>query len=401
MQIFELYFNPKADKEKIFSTFVHEPENVYEKRLGGLYVLGELKHPLLGKGNLLNDLSLAVKNEYYSSGLKMTPDASFKKALKAGNEYLDNQKKKGNVEWLGNLNFAILSYNDQNLNFSKTGDIKIILIRGKEFSDIGESIEQENPYGIFENIASGKLASKDKVIVATCDAFSILSKNKPFLNSLSKAENEKELKEMIKQSKALFSQITGACLIIIASENLQPKRALTFKKELPEFSFKQSFLEPLASMKIKAPVFKKIYLPKMRPMLPKPKLPLFFPLPKIKKLIDKRSFTLPKIHFPKPNSKKFLLVIFLLLLFFSFFLIFKKGEIKESRDITKELQEANEKIMMAENFLIIRKMEEAKNLFQESLDIISPLIEINSPLKEEALILEERARTQLDSILKQ
>jgi hypothetical protein len=407
MQIFELHFNPKANKDIVFDTFIYEPENLYEKRLGGLYMAGELRSPVLAKPNFLSELSLAIKNEYYNSELKKTPEANFKKSLTAGNEYLRAQTKKGNVGWLGNLNFAVLNYNNSVLNFSKTGDIKIILASQGEFLDIGGNIEgqseQSDPSRIFGNIASGKLSPKDKVLMATAEAFTALSKNADFLSKLSQTNNERALKEVIKEYKPLLSQASGVCLVMTATENIQPKRALTFKKELPEFSFKKSLVDPLISIKLK-----KIKLPALKvsalkiPSLPKPKLML--PAPKIlspkpkRKKIKKEPFRLPKITAPDWRSKKLLLVVILALLLTVFFLIFREEKIKEMTTAQDNLQQAAEKVLMAENFLIIRKMEEAENLFHESLDLIVPLTEAHSPVRDEARSLEERIRTQLDSI---
>ena len=36
MQIFELHFNPRQKEEETFDSFVFQPENVYEKKLGSL-----------------------------------------------------------------------------------------------------------------------------------------------------------------------------------------------------------------------------------------------------------------------------------------------------------------------------------------------------------------------------
>lgn len=407
MQIFELHFNPKANKDIVFDTFIYEPENLYEKRLGGLYMAGELRSPVLAKPNFLSELSGAIKNEYYNSELKKTPEANFKKSLTAGNEYLKTQTKKGNVEWLGNLNFAVLNYNNSVLSFSKTGDIKIILASQGEFLDISgnteEGSEQPDPSRIFGNIASGKLSTKDKILVATAEAFSVLSKNADFLSKLSRADNEKALKEVIKEHKPLFSQASGVCLVMTATENIQPKRALTFKKELPEFSFKKSLVDPIVSIKLK-----KIKLPGLKisalkiPSLPKPRLMLPAPrirLPKIKRNKTKKEpFRLPKITAPNWKSKKVLLVVILALLLTVFFLIFRDEKTKEMTVAQDNLQQAEEKALMAENFLILRKMEEAESLFHESLDLIMPLTEANSPVRDEARSLEERIRTQLDSI---
>ena len=68
MQIFELHFNPKLNKDQLLDSFVYEPQNIYEKRLGSLYIVGKLqntfsKNSIQGRGNeskktnLLNELA--------------------------------------------------------------------------------------------------------------------------------------------------------------------------------------------------------------------------------------------------------------------------------------------------------------------------------------------------------
>ena len=39
MQIFEFHFNPKLKEDKVFDSFVYEPESSYEKKLGNLYII--------------------------------------------------------------------------------------------------------------------------------------------------------------------------------------------------------------------------------------------------------------------------------------------------------------------------------------------------------------------------
>ncbi len=253
MQIFELHFNPKASKDKVFETFIYDSENLYEKRLGSLYVIGELERQLLRNPRFLSELSCVIKNEYYTSQLKNTPDQNLKTALIKANDFLDAEAKKGNVGWLGNLNFAVLNYNDFTLNFTKTGDIKIILIKRGDFLDISENLEIQSdrayPMKIFNNIASGKLAPSDKLLVLTKDAFSVFSQNGTLMNQLDEAKDEQALKAVIKMNKPLFAEISGVCLLMLVSQNPQPKFALAFKKELPIFSFRESIMKPLLEVK--------------------------------------------------------------------------------------------------------------------------------------------------------
>ena len=141
MQAFELYFNPRKMDDIFLTSFIYEPTNIYEQRLGNLYVVGELTQALPQNAHFLANLSLAIRKEYYSSGLKKSCEASLQEALKKGNEFLDQESKNGNVGWLGNLNFSVISFKDPVLNFAKAGDIKIFLVRANQLMDLSQNLE--------------------------------------------------------------------------------------------------------------------------------------------------------------------------------------------------------------------------------------------------------------------
>ncbi|HHE76735.1 MAG TPA: hypothetical protein ENL27_02005, partial [Candidatus Parcubacteria bacterium] len=66
MQIFELHFNPEAKEEQFFDTFIYEPDNVYEKRLGSLLMVGELRAVFPERKSFLERLAETIKKNYYS-----------------------------------------------------------------------------------------------------------------------------------------------------------------------------------------------------------------------------------------------------------------------------------------------------------------------------------------------
>ena len=298
MQVFELHFNPKARKDKVFETFIYDPENLYEKRLGSLYMAGELEKQLLRNPRFLSELSCVIKNEYYGSQLKNTPDQNLKASLIKANDFLDAEAKKGNIDWLGNLNFAVLNYNDFTLNFTKSGDIKIILIKRGDFLDISENLEiqsdQAYPMKIFNNIASGKLAPSDKLLVLTKDAFFVFSQNGTLMSQLAEAKDEQSLKAVIKINKPLFTEISGVCLLISVSQNPQPKFAFAFKKELPIFSFRKFIMKPLLA--VQKPLFS----------------------------FGKKRIKIPQTGLISWNPQKIFLVVFLILLLALSFIFFRK-----------------------------------------------------------------------------
>ena len=133
MQIFEFHFNPKAKSDLVFDSFCYTPANIYEKRLGGLYMMGLLKSVLPQNVRFLDNLAKTIKERYYKT-ISASAEKSLKDALKKANESLEKITKAGDVSWLGNLSFAVVSLKDYELNFTKVADLKILLLRVPKFS---------------------------------------------------------------------------------------------------------------------------------------------------------------------------------------------------------------------------------------------------------------------------
>jgi len=157
MQVFEFHFNPRLRPDLIFDSFCYEPENIYEKRMGNLYLTGLLKNVLPQNLRFLDKLAKVIQKEYYRSTI-IKPEKALKKSLKEANEFLEQIAKKGDVSWLGNLSFAALSLKNYELNFTKVGDLKIFLLRGERIIDIDQKLKFEEitpwPLKIFGNIVS-------------------------------------------------------------------------------------------------------------------------------------------------------------------------------------------------------------------------------------------------------
>ncbi len=322
MQVFEFLFNPDQNnnrdnnkENKIFDSFCYEPENIREKKLGSLYIIGEV----INYNNIqfLNDLAVNIKEKYYhinsKSKAKSNPEKKLKEALKETNNFLQNRIKQGDDKWLNNLNLAILnltfSENQWELNFTKIGDIKILLIREGHLSDIGQSFksktEKENSSPLFtqissskilttekffENIATGRLSEYDRIAVLTKNVFTTFEKGNIFQEiselslSVSSADNqnkqneEKKLKIILKKYKRTLLKISGTFFLITLDrqKGIYPQSAkghipLThLKKEIFKFenekiaAYKENFKKNInkLSQSLKLSI-KRIKLPKI------------------------------------------------------------------------------------------------------------------------------------------
>lgn len=331
MKIFELHFNPKRKQDSIFDSFVYEPENQQENQFGNLYMAGELTRVLPQNNNFLDNLSSVIKNGFYSK-------ADFSEALKGANDFLEKETKSGNVNWLGNLNFAVINIGNSILNFTKVGDAKILLLRQGEVLDISQNLELQDqepyPLKVFSNIASGKLLAQDKILILTKEVFQAVSQNEVFLNQLNQVNKEKEIKNIFKLNKDVFSEISGLCLLITEVNTLN-------RGGQKDIGF---------------------------------------------------------IHFPTIRIPKKIILIagFILILIAAYFLFGNERETGFNRSNSeKALQDARSKIIMAENFIIIKKEDKARALFREAWEILLPISESNSPLRREAASLKNSIEKNL------
>ena len=107
---------------------------------------------------------------------------------------------------------------------------------------------------------------------------------------------------------------------------------------------------------------------------------------------------MPKPYLADWRAKRVLPVVILALMLLVLFSVFRGEKTSSVKSAQESLDQAQAKIQMGENLLIIRKMEEAKVLFQDSLDIIVPLTKADSPIRDKAQALENRVNNDLNSI---
>lgn len=216
MKFFEFHFNPKNKKiDAIFDSFCFVPETKAERNLGFLYLVGELKNVLPKTKGILTELAEIIKREYYRFPQREVSE-SFKESLAKANEFLASEIKKENTIWLGNLRFAAISLApDFLINFSKVGNLKILLLREGEIFDIGEKINfAASPLKPFPNIVEGELTEKDRILVVTPEVFEVFDKEGVFQDLL-EVKKPRQIKKIFKERKKILKEIFGVCLLII------------------------------------------------------------------------------------------------------------------------------------------------------------------------------------------
>ncbi len=279
MPIFEFHFNPLKREERslsgkgdlntdlIFESFYYEPKNIYERKMGGLYMVGTLRNVLPKNLYLLKNIAKLIKEEYYKKAI-FTPERSLKETLKRANDYLEEMAKRGDVSWLGNLGFVILALTPQRkirrgfkLNFTKVGEMKILLMRTGKIIDVDKKLKfrdiEPYPLKVFGNIVSGRLAENDLVMVFTKDIFAFFQKTS-LMEEISKQAylSETWLKNALNSKRDELGNTSGIFLAISLIKETAPfsgervsKREIFLPKPSREFSLKEILMPFLEALK--------------------------------------------------------------------------------------------------------------------------------------------------------
>ncbi len=243
MQTFEYYFNPKKQEDRVLDSFCFEAAQSNEKTLGNIYILGQVSNALPQNKNLIKEISLTIKEEYYSGNYNNSTQG-VKGALAKANELLAQRQKEGDFSWQGNLDIAVISIDGMMINFVKIGNIEIYLLRGGEIFNISDNLEyQETAAGsTFCNVATGKLSPDDRLVTIT-DEISGYKNKEEFLNGiLELAEwNKKTISLAIKQYRDIKEK-NGIILMVSMEE---PATKFAF----PNFSFPKISLPKISFLK--------------------------------------------------------------------------------------------------------------------------------------------------------
>ncbi|HFC36178.1 MAG TPA: hypothetical protein ENJ49_00705, partial [Candidatus Moranbacteria bacterium] len=147
-------------------------QNIDQAHLGTLLGIFEIKDTSADSAYIVNFLASVAKKTYFS-GNKKTATESFENTLSRINLSLSEIAKHGNVNWIGKLDAVLCSVSDDKINFTVSGDAKILLLRDNKLTEISNGLSSQdeagNPLKTFTDIASGKLKDGDKLILTTDD----------------------------------------------------------------------------------------------------------------------------------------------------------------------------------------------------------------------------------------
>lgn len=427
MEVFELHFKKKIEEDLALDSFCYEPENIYERRLGSLYVVGELKNTLPQNEKLIHRIAQTIKTKFYAFPITSF-EKSFEESLKTANDFLTEEVKDDNTSWLGNLNLAVIAVKNFEINFSKVGNIKILLLRRGQINDIGERLKFQDiepyPLKIFSNIASGKLIQDDQLMILTEEAYQAFSIETQLVNEIAQIPVEdksyaRNLKKVLRQKEKVLSQISGICLLITIKPELLAKREFLFEKEAPVFSIGQVFKTLINKLKSLIKLSQKLTLPKREKKEEKRKEKVFhIPVKEkkefriknpfssfIAKIKSLRNVKIPK--FPSYSSlisnkefkKKVYLILALIILLAFGFLVFKRESQQELKETQENLIKIQEKVDSAK-LLMGKDDKKANEQLKEAFDEILPLVTEESSLKNGVMKVKEDIEKNLYALNK-
>ncbi len=357
MKIFEFIFNPKQKEDLIFDSFCYKPENIYEKNKGHLCMVGLLRNALPTNLYLIKKIARTIKDQYFRS-TDSNLQTAFKRGLKEVNNFLSKKADRGDTSWLGDLSFLALSLKKYSLIFSKTGDIKVLVVRDNNVVDIDKKTQynETSPYPIkpFARAISSKLAKKDLILIFTRQVYDFFKKEGLLEKIIEPSYfNEKKIKKILNKRKKKVAKVKGVFLGISLKELKEGSSQKTTLKKLKSVPFKEIFTSFLDSLK-------KFEFPKINFHFPKKKKRNL----KLKAFDRDLSFFSRKIK-PLFSKKKILIIapIIILALGTAFFFFQKDKRIK---DYQTELIEIERKISEANELYNSKELKKANELFQES-----------------------------------
>ena len=214
--------------------------NIDQKKLGTILGIFEIKDTSEDSAYIVNFLSSVAKKTYFASHQK-SPEESFESTLAKVNLSLSEVAKHGNINWIGKIDAVLCSVFENQINFSVSGDAKVLLLRNGKLTEISAGLspkdEAANPLKTFTDIASGRLETNDKLILTTDDISHIFS-----LDDLEKYatsfKNEKFLRFL---KTALVNELDIAGTIVIDTKKTSAKRKEKSAKKTVDKSFNDEF----------------------------------------------------------------------------------------------------------------------------------------------------------------
>lgn len=211
-------------KDTFCETFVYEPSNIEEAKLGHLIMLGRVNEVAQSQADTLNILASRIKREYFSD-LTRAPIKSFQSALKSANSVL--KERETSIEWAIKLDFLVAVVFQNYFYLAKLGKTEAFILRGNSVLSI-ENPDQENELSFmipFNSVIEGSLEKDDAIIFTSAGLFT---------KELLLSQGSKLLPITQEKTEALFASQglldNSIALIIEKDKKAQPIETVSYFK---------------------------------------------------------------------------------------------------------------------------------------------------------------------------
>lgn len=241
MRVFQFLINPELHKIKFVDCIYYPPQNVYEREYGELFFIGKINPRSRGSLDLLKSLSFYFKDEFYKKPLRSL-ERKFEETIVKSNSYLREKLKDGGG-WWGDVNLVILNIKNKKINLSKTGKMRIHLLRGGRIYELVKKKKgaKELPKMSFERVVSGRVTDDDVLLVCSEEIFDFLEKG-GCVEKIKKDLyfDEKWFKNFLEEGKEKLKKIAGICVVFEFTRKIETKErakiktveSLSLKKEM-------------------------------------------------------------------------------------------------------------------------------------------------------------------------
>jgi len=185
-QVFEVVANANSNEQDVCETFVYEPANIEEEKLGYLYVIGQAVDQEQDRSHIVTFLnfiaSKASQHFYKKTGI--AAKEAIEKTLKEINKDIKDYFQKSEDNWLREVNLAIILVVPQKeeIYFAIIGKIQVLLWRRGRLMDIAQNFNNSEPQDIdrssFQAIANGTIETRDKFVFSVPSVTNYVAKPK-------------------------------------------------------------------------------------------------------------------------------------------------------------------------------------------------------------------------------
>ena len=233
LKIREFIIKEEKNPRSFSDSFIYEPSNYEEEKLGILFLIGEVLNFHSEAKYLLNYFASLIRRDYYS-GPKNDPAKALEAALKKANFVLAEIKKREDLNLNEKIKFAAAAVAGTRLFVSQMGKIHSLLLRANQIFDLSKKIFQmTNDFpNNFLHTLQGQVYLGDKIIFATENFFKVLS-----LREFKQIFETETLEEVGRDLEVIFSggrRLNMAAILVESlTGNPPPKPKIIPRKKKP------------------------------------------------------------------------------------------------------------------------------------------------------------------------